>query len=285
MRFLSEEFERSPVIARYLPLFIFVLIYSLGGIFGADGKYWMYAGKTLVGVWLIWEMRPFVLEMRWAFSWDPGRTAKAAVAKASKAAPKGPKADDAATRGDRSKRLLDLVMLLLRARTPVTYREIREQFPAYQTAQRRGRAARVRARQGRPARARRADPLRHPRRGRLARGRRLRDRSQALPDARGPAHPRRDLGARARRLGRARDAGRHLPEDRRPRAQEARVRPARAARHADRVPAAGAQRPEPLPRPVLVHFPEQPPGGPRAPSSARSTRRSRPRPASASASR
>jgi proteasome accessory factor B len=43
------------------------------------------------------------------------------------------KADDAASRGDRSKRLLDLVMILLRARTPVTYREIRDQFPAYQT--------------------------------------------------------------------------------------------------------------------------------------------------------
>lgn len=40
---------------------------------------------------------------------------------------------DATTRGDRSKRLLDLVMILLGARTPVTYREIREQFPAYQT--------------------------------------------------------------------------------------------------------------------------------------------------------
>jgi proteasome accessory factor B len=36
-------------------------------------------------------------------------------------------------RGDRSKRLLDLVMILLRARSPVTYRDIREQFPAYQT--------------------------------------------------------------------------------------------------------------------------------------------------------
>jgi proteasome accessory factor B len=35
--------------------------------------------------------------------------------------------------GDRSKRLLDLVMILLRARTPVTYRDIREQFVAYQT--------------------------------------------------------------------------------------------------------------------------------------------------------
>jgi proteasome accessory factor B len=41
--------------------------------------------------------------------------------------------DSSATRGDRSKRLLDLVMILLGARTPVTYREIREQFPAYQT--------------------------------------------------------------------------------------------------------------------------------------------------------
>ena len=44
------------------------------------------------------------------------------------------KQDDAAARGDRSKRLLDLVMILLRARSPVTYRDIREQFVAYQTA-------------------------------------------------------------------------------------------------------------------------------------------------------
>jgi proteasome accessory factor B len=42
--------------------------------------------------------------------------------------------DDTATRGDRSKRLLDLVMLLMRARSPVTYRDVREQFVAYQTA-------------------------------------------------------------------------------------------------------------------------------------------------------
>ncbi len=48
------------------------------------------------------------------------------------ARPKDAGKDD--SRGDRSKRLLDLVMLLLRARTPVTYREVREQFPGYQTA-------------------------------------------------------------------------------------------------------------------------------------------------------
>ncbi|MCX5746963.1 MAG: WYL domain-containing protein [Proteobacteria bacterium] len=41
--------------------------------------------------------------------------------------------EEGGTRGDRSKRLLDLVMTLLGARTPVTYREIRDQFAAYQT--------------------------------------------------------------------------------------------------------------------------------------------------------
>ncbi len=45
----------------------------------------------------------------------------------------GKKTEDGQGRGDRSKRLLDVVMILLGARTPVTYREIREQFPAYQT--------------------------------------------------------------------------------------------------------------------------------------------------------
>lgn len=37
-------------------------------------------------------------------------------------------------RGDRSKRLLDLVMMLLRATSPVTFRDIREQFDSYKTA-------------------------------------------------------------------------------------------------------------------------------------------------------
>jgi proteasome accessory factor B len=43
------------------------------------------------------------------------------------------KAKSAASRGDRAKRLLDLVMLLLSARSPVTFREIRDQFESYNT--------------------------------------------------------------------------------------------------------------------------------------------------------
>ena len=44
------------------------------------------------------------------------------------------KAAKKGTRGDRAKRLLDLVVFLMRARTPVTYREIRENFVSYKTA-------------------------------------------------------------------------------------------------------------------------------------------------------
>jgi predicted DNA-binding transcriptional regulator YafY len=43
------------------------------------------------------------------------------------------KQEDAASRDDRGKRLLDLVVLLLGARAPVPYREIRAQFKAYRT--------------------------------------------------------------------------------------------------------------------------------------------------------
>lgn len=46
----------------------------------------------------------------------------------------GSKRREEGSRGDRSKRLLDLVMMLLRARGAVTYRDIREQFADYQTA-------------------------------------------------------------------------------------------------------------------------------------------------------
>ncbi len=46
----------------------------------------------------------------------------------------GEKSTNRPTRTDRSKRLLDLVMLLLKARTPVPFRRIREGFESYQTA-------------------------------------------------------------------------------------------------------------------------------------------------------
>lgn len=65
-----DKLKSSPEFARFAPFFIFVLLTAGQGWLGEDAKFWMYALKTLVGAWLIWEMRPFVSEMRWAFSWE-----------------------------------------------------------------------------------------------------------------------------------------------------------------------------------------------------------------------
>lgn len=61
------------------------------------------------------------------------KLAKAKPGKPAKGKPAGKRREEG-SRGDRSKRLLDLVMMLLRARGAVTYRDIREQFSDYQTA-------------------------------------------------------------------------------------------------------------------------------------------------------
>ena len=66
---LRKYFSGSPLAARVAPFFIFLLLTGAQGQFGPASAYWFYFAKTLVGVWLIWEMRLFVAEMRWAFSW------------------------------------------------------------------------------------------------------------------------------------------------------------------------------------------------------------------------
>ena len=56
--------------ARVAPFFIFLLLTFIGGTSGGDGKFWFYTLKVLIGIWLVWEMRKVVAEMRWAFSWE-----------------------------------------------------------------------------------------------------------------------------------------------------------------------------------------------------------------------
>jgi CAAX protease family protein len=70
MFFLRKKFEGSPELARFLPFGIFVALTAAQGEFGESSRYWLYLVKTLVGAWLILEMRPFVEEMRWKFSWE-----------------------------------------------------------------------------------------------------------------------------------------------------------------------------------------------------------------------
>jgi len=70
MDFLRKKFEVSPEYVRIAPFVIFVILTALQGQFGESSRFWLYAAKTIIGAWLIWEMRPFVEEMRWALSWE-----------------------------------------------------------------------------------------------------------------------------------------------------------------------------------------------------------------------
>ena len=68
--FLRPTLSRSPVAARVAPFVIFFALTLAQGRFGPASAYWFYLAKTLAGIWLIWEIRPLVAEMRWAFSWE-----------------------------------------------------------------------------------------------------------------------------------------------------------------------------------------------------------------------
>jgi CAAX prenyl protease-like protein len=71
MHFLRQQLEKNPVFARTVPFFIFlVLTFGQGMNDLPETRYWFYLAKTLVGAWLVWEMRPFVAEMKWAVSWE-----------------------------------------------------------------------------------------------------------------------------------------------------------------------------------------------------------------------
>jgi hypothetical protein len=70
MNYFRRKCEGSPEYARVAPFVIFVVLTAFQGQFGEDSRYWLYLAKTLLGAWLIWEMRPFVPEMRWSISWE-----------------------------------------------------------------------------------------------------------------------------------------------------------------------------------------------------------------------
>jgi CAAX prenyl protease-like protein len=70
VRFLEKKISGSPAAARVAPFVFFLALTACQGKFGAASAYWFYFAKTLVGAWLIWEMRPLVAEMRWAISWE-----------------------------------------------------------------------------------------------------------------------------------------------------------------------------------------------------------------------
>lgn len=67
---IIQKLRCTPFIARVVPFVIFAALTTLQGQFGPEAKYWIYLGKTLVGVWLLWAVWPVVAEMRWKVSWE-----------------------------------------------------------------------------------------------------------------------------------------------------------------------------------------------------------------------
>lgn len=67
---LRKILARSPLLPRVAPFVLFVLLTAGQGRFGPASAYWFYLAKTVVGLWLLLEIRPLVPEMRWAFSWE-----------------------------------------------------------------------------------------------------------------------------------------------------------------------------------------------------------------------
>ena len=60
----------SPILARVVPFVVFVALTFCQGRMGEASRYWFYFAKTIVGAWLLWQVRPSVPEMEWRFSWE-----------------------------------------------------------------------------------------------------------------------------------------------------------------------------------------------------------------------
>ena len=70
MQLLRDKCKTSPEFARIAPFAIYAILGFFQGSFGAESRYWAYIAKTFLGAWVLWEVRPFVQEMRWRISWE-----------------------------------------------------------------------------------------------------------------------------------------------------------------------------------------------------------------------
>ncbi len=70
MNSLRARFERSPELARLAPFAVYALLGFFQGEHEGPGRYSFYIAKTLIGAWMLWQVRPFVPEMRWVISWE-----------------------------------------------------------------------------------------------------------------------------------------------------------------------------------------------------------------------
>jgi uncharacterized protein len=67
---LVAKLRGDATLARVAPFFIFVGLTACQGLFGEPFRYWLYVAKSLVGLWLIWAVKPVVAELRWTISFE-----------------------------------------------------------------------------------------------------------------------------------------------------------------------------------------------------------------------
>jgi uncharacterized protein len=67
---MLKKIVKSPLLVRVLPFAIFAALTIFQGSFGEASQYWVYTIKTVLGVWLLWLVRPYIPEMRWNLSWE-----------------------------------------------------------------------------------------------------------------------------------------------------------------------------------------------------------------------
>jgi CAAX prenyl protease-like protein len=60
----------SPILVRVIPFGVLATLTIFQGWLGDTSQYWIYALKIVVGVWLLWLVRPHVKELRWKLSWE-----------------------------------------------------------------------------------------------------------------------------------------------------------------------------------------------------------------------
>lgn len=67
---LRSLLTRTPATARVAPFLLFVLLTFAQDWTGPTGPYWVYLGKTLLGLLMLAAIWPVVEELRWKVSWE-----------------------------------------------------------------------------------------------------------------------------------------------------------------------------------------------------------------------
>lgn len=70
MTSIRQWLEPRPGLARVLPFVVFAGLTFCQVAPGESTRYWVYAGKTLIGAGLVWLIIPLVAEIKWRFSWE-----------------------------------------------------------------------------------------------------------------------------------------------------------------------------------------------------------------------